>query len=65
MMIRERIISWKGHHNLINSTLGFSHPTIWKFIDGLKKDRLLSRARANPQKEKICRLGCTFENYYK
>ena len=27
----------EGHHNLINSTLGFSHPTIWKFIGGLKK----------------------------
>ena len=27
----------EGHHNLINSTLGFKHPTIWKFIDGLKK----------------------------
>ena len=27
----------EGHHDLINSTLGFSHPTIWKFIDGLQK----------------------------
>ena len=27
----------EGHHNLINSTLGYKHPTIWKFIDGLKK----------------------------
>ena len=26
----------EGHHNLINSTLGFNHPTIWKSIDGLK-----------------------------
>lgn len=26
----------EGHHNMINTTLGFKHPTIWKFIDGLK-----------------------------
>ena len=27
----------EGHHNLINTTLGFKHPAIWKLIDGLKK----------------------------
>ena len=35
----------EGFHNLVNSTLGFNHPSIWKFIDGMKRLQNINKTK--------------------
>ena len=35
----------EGFHNSVNVTLGFNHPTIWKFINGLKRLQNINKTK--------------------
>ena len=35
----------EGFHNSVNVTLGFKHPSIWKFIDGLKRLQNINKTK--------------------
>jgi len=56
----------EGWHRRFSSLIGASHPTIWKFIDALKKEESLVRFKLNqyeaglprPLQSQICRV-CT------
>ena len=43
----------EGHHNLINKMLSMQHPTIWKFIEALRKLQNINKNKI----EALCAQG--------